>query len=176
MNRRDIIWKGIKVGIIVGFIAAMILYGALVLLSGAEAEERPWTGWIVCTEGGEINVREKATTSSATVGRLYFGDRVTVTKTVKGWCWCTNLSTDLGAGWVSAAFVAASEPTADGERYTVVAKGRVAVYDGIHGRKRVMWIQPGETVRVWCWAMSDKGLMAYTDRGFIREAYLYEQN
>ena len=172
MKKREIIWSGIKSGLIIGFIAGMILLGLMVAVSGATAEERSRTGWIVCSESGEINIRAKATTGSAAIGRLYFGDEVTVEKTVGGWCWCTGLHTDLGAGWVSAAFIASSKPEADGERHTVVAKGRVAVYDGITGRKRVQWIQPGETVRVWCWAMSDKGMMAYTDKGFIREAYL----
>ena len=63
--------------------------------------------WITCAEDSNVNLRQKANTSSKVLKRLPYGTKVEVVSKSGGWCKVTYNGT---TGYVSAQFLVASNP------------------------------------------------------------------
>lgn len=160
-RRAAIITTGLAVG---------VLLAALFGPSPAWAEGYPM--YVICTPGKEVNVRARATIHSDRTGYLCFGDEVTVIRskdTRTGTWYLIDGVTEYGQGWVSGLYLTDDKPTADGREMVVASNGRVALRDGVDG-KRTGWAKPGEVLQLIC---SSSG-WAKTNRGYIRTDYLGE--
>ena len=133
------------------------------------------TYYALCRPASQVNIRKEPRANSEYCGYLLAGDCVTVTdyrKDNRGRTWCKVVGlTEYGEGWVCEAYLAGSEVTEDGGKYTVKANGRVATYNGIAG-KRTGWIKPGQTVTV----LARSRTWAITNKGYVRMEYLEVQH
>lgn len=135
----------------------------------ARAEEQEVTCWIMCKPGGFVNLRMWASRKAAEVGRLDCGDSFkTDGKTRNGFVHCLDRG-DCDC-WVWAGNVVFEEPQLIGEKYTVIAKNRVACRRWIDGPQieQKPWILNGTDVDVF--VMADG--WAVTSRGYIKSEWL----
>ena len=141
----------------------------------APAPARGDTYYALCKPNSQVNIRKNPRTGSEYCGYLLTGDCVTVTdyrKDNRGRIWCKVVGlTEYGEGWVCEAYLAGSEVTEDGGKYTVKANGRVATYNGIAG-KRTGWIKPGQTVTV----LARSRTWAIYHKGYVRMLWLKERS
>lgn len=145
---------------------SVVLLALVVWATTAEAEY----GWIMCRPGSEVNLRSDATTHSRTVGRIFFGDRVDIDRTYRGWVHSSSIVLEEEDCWISADYVVYDEPIGfpEGRKFTIRANGRVAAWKGLRCKERNCWLKPGDTVVVY--AISED--FALTNKGYVRREYL----
>ena len=154
-------------------ILALMVAITLATISGplqdymAVAEEGPcYSMYVLCSPGGTVNVRSRPSARSERTGYLLFGDMVEIveTKTTKKGTWYKARDiTEYGYGWISGLYLVDDLPKTVDKDMTVTASGRVAIRDGVDG-KRKAWIRPGDQVHVIAasagWALTSKGFIA----------------
>lgn len=146
---------------LLSIMAALMTISVIVM---AQAERM----YVICSDSGRVNIRSSASVSSGIAGYLYAGDSVDVIGKTGKWCKIDTFGmTEASSGWVHSQYLVPDPPEDHHSEVTVVANGRVAVRDGING-KRIAWIQPGDHVTVIRWT----GTWALTNRGYIKAEYL----
>ena len=139
-------------------IAAALLI--VLLFSSAFADTE---AWIFCKPGSFVNAREFPTKRSADIGRLEFGDKITVTgKTRNGFAECVGLHLEASPVWIFTGYIVYDEPEPDGRMYMASANGRTALRRWVDGPRRA-WAKNGDTFRVFAvsaeWALTSKGFI-----------------
>ena len=129
------------------------------------------TYWVMCNPDSFVFIREYPKKSSVEGGYLEYGDSVEVDGRKRNGYWhIEGLTTELGEGWVKGMYLVDEEPESPGEKtYVVVSKGRLAVRNGVNG-KRTRWLKPGEEVVVY--GMTSE--WAVTNVGYVKVEYLEE--
>lgn len=151
---------------------AFVLANIIGLLAFAIGEGRTRTAYVVCTAGGEVNIRNRASLGGEITGRVFFGQTVTVDRTAGRWAHCIDLSNESAEGWICMGYLCSEPPRQDrGTEYIVRANGRVAAWSGMDRKERWCWVKPGTVVQVWAWADD----MALTNKGYIRREYMWAE-
>lgn len=125
--------------------------------------------YVMCHPDSFVNVRKSPSKNGTIVGCLYYGDEVKADgKTKNGFIHVVGLSLEDDEGWVRNLYLDLWKPMDDviGE-YTVVSKGRVAIRNGVNG-KRTGWLKSGSDVFVY--GMSAE--WAVTNKGYVKSEYL----
>lgn len=155
---------------------------SVVLLFGigfAEEYEGCEEYFVICDPDSYVNVREFPTRKQEPRYALYCGDKVYVDGKVRNGYWhIWGVSGESDEGWISPRYIDVWEPMDDvAGRYVVVGQGRVALREGIDG-KRIDWVYPGEEVEVLAmsakWAVVKKTLKKGCRKGFVKAEYLEE--
>ena len=154
--------------IILAVVAVIVFALAWWTISDAE-EDGMVKCWILCKPGSQVNVRRVPTKNGMEVGRLECGDWfMTDGSSADGWIRCYGIG-EYGEGWVYSGYVVTEEPVKVYERYTCIAKSRVACRKWIGGPQTSLpWLKNGSDVDVFC--MADG--WAVTSRGYIRSEWL----
>lgn len=160
-------WKVLAWWVFVLFGLALTL---VLIADGVAMSESPVTypGWILCSEGGQVNVRSGPDTDHEIIGHLYAGDLVTCDRvTERGWVHVIDLPFEMSSGYVYVGYVVVEEPERVDAMMCVRAEGRVAAYSHMCSG-RTMWLQPGTEVEV---SLMGEG-WAVTSAGFVRAKWL----
>jgi len=164
---------------IFGLIVAILILLAILILpyffpgaaKSEEANSETATYYILCQPGDYINIRQKPSTRSTSLGRVYPGEDISTNeKTRYGFVYCPEMHTETGDGWVHSGYLVWDEPMdCQGALYEIHADGRVAARRWIDGPRR-RWMKNGDQVKVWYWSQE----WCVTNKGFIKTTYLEE--
>lgn len=125
-------------------------------------------GYVLCKDGDYVNIREKPSRKSESIGMYEVGFEVELDgKKKNGYLHCVNLPLEMSDGWIHAGYVVYDEPEYLNENATIVSKGRLAARKYVNG-KRTRWLKPLATVKVYYW--SDEWCI--TNCGYVQSQYL----
>lgn len=149
-----------------------ILIALLVLLSMAALPEvsTAENQSLVCVvaKGQYVNVRNQPRSDAQKVGEMHNGDKIDAVSVKDGWI---EIEYKDHPAYVNASYFEIPEAEG-GTLYTVRANGRVRVRSAPDG-KRIDWIEPGTTVRVYGWRHgNDESKWARCIEGYIASDYL----
>jgi len=166
------IWKLLRTILeIVALVGALLLLGWIVNVISMEtavADEPLYECWVFCNPESEVMIRSKPSRKSEIVGTAVCGNRYRTEWTEKnGYVHVSDVGNESGEGWISARYIAASEPRMTDYTVIVKAKGRVAVREYPDG-KRKRWVYPDTELRVYCIADG----WAVTEIGYIMTSFL----
>ena len=142
----------------------ILIFFAVLFVGTAFAETEPV--WILCQPDSYVNIREKPSGRSNSVGYAECGDVFETDGKTKGGFLHVIAAIEAGEGWISLGYVVYEQPVYVGYKMIVNSKGRVNARKTIDGKRRC-WVYPGDIVTVY-W-MAD---WAVTNRGFIKSEYL----
>lgn len=134
-------------------------------LAYARASETTTTAWALCES--YINVRLWPSKKATAVGYLDPCDPVEVDgRTKDGFAHIVEPMD----GWVHAGYLVFSEPTKSDEKYTVIAKKRVAARRWVDGPQmgQKPWLINGSEVQVLYWSED----WSLTNRGYVKSEFL----
>ena len=144
-------------------IAFLILLWAHPAIGETEYTE----AWVLCQPDSYINIRAFPKKDAEKSGYLMSGDRIFVDGSSKRGFMHVYGVTEAGEGWVAKGYIVYSEPYADGHRYPVHAKGRVAARRTVNGTRR-RWLHDGDILTVYM--VSDEWCL--TSQGFVKTEYI----
>ena len=167
MKRDTLGWKIFITAVQVIGIGIAVAAVLLLLGNAGIAEEEYETMYAICQPGDRVNIRPFPN-RNLTEGWLETGDEVLVDgRKRNGFIHCVGLNNESGEGWVHKGYLVWDKPERVSCIGTVISRGKLAARKNVGG-KRVRWLKPGGTVKVYY--VSDEWCV--TNCGYVKTEFL----
>ena len=165
---RSEIWKWFKLIGEILIIAGVIWLVVSLVQDIGLAEDATEVKYVICAPGDYVNIREKASSRSESIGRFEPGYEVYTDGIRKnGYLHCVHLGLELDEGWICEGYTVDEHPEYLNCTATIVSKGRLAARKNVGG-KRTRWLKPMATVKVWYWTSE----WSLTNCGYVQSEFL----
>ena len=146
---------------------ALFVYAVITIANSISFADELQEAWVICQPDDYVNVRNRATRKSDSVGRLDCGDSfLTDGKTKNGFVRCYGIG-EAGEGWIHSGYVVYDEPVKVNRIGYSVSNGKLFARRYIGG-KTIHVLHTLDEVKVYWWTEA----WCVTDNGFIKSKFI----